>query len=97
MNQTERESIINIVKKIKQSTVENKETYFENEYATFKKKYPGLYSMACSDKVDMNNLFFMLGALSKMENDNLTQFDASAVGGQMLYNKYVEPTLPKME
>lgn len=82
--------LIAIVEIIQQSTVKNKEDYYAKQYANFKEKYPHLYQMACApDKIDMNNLKYMISMMKKMEDTNLTQFDASARVGKMLYDKYI--------
>jgi hypothetical protein len=82
--------IILIVKAIQDANVPNKDAYFSSKYAQFKTKYPMLYEMACKEeKVDMTNLGFMLSMLDKMTHENVTQYDASASVGQMLYDKYI--------
>lgn len=88
------ENILTIVNTIRESKVANKEQYFENIYANFKKKYPTLYAKACSnDEMDVANLTYMLGMLNKMNSENVTQYDASAQVGQMLYEKYIHENI----
>ena len=94
MNEIERVEIRKIVNKITNSSISNKETHFSDEYQHFKKKYPGLFDMACNNKLNKENLEYMLSMLEKMENEKMTQYDASAQVGTMLYQKYVEPNLP---
>jgi hypothetical protein len=91
MDEVERSSIRKIIAFIREAQVDNKEEYFATKYATFKKKYPNLYSVACNDKVDLANLDFMLHMLEKMKKDNVSQYDASAEVGQLLYSQFVEP------
>ena len=87
---TNYEQLLAIVENIQQSTVKNKADYFEKHYANFKNKYPHLYEMACAPgKVDMTNLKYMISMMKKMEETNLSQFDASAKVGKMLYDKYI--------
>ncbi len=93
MNSTQRNMILDIVEKITNSELTNKEEYFGNKYPNFKNKYPVLFKTACDGTLDMNNLSFMMSALRKMENEKVSQYDASAQVGQMLYEKYVEPKL----
>jgi hypothetical protein len=84
------EQIIAIVDAINASTIKNKEEHFANQYSNFKSKYPMLYKMACApEKIDMKNLKYMIGALQQMQDSTLSQFDASAHVGQMLYEKYI--------
>jgi len=88
------EQIMTIVNTIRNSKVSNKTKHFENIYANFKEKYPKLYEKTCSDnEMDIANLNFMLGMLNKMKNENMTQFDASAHVGQMLYDKYIHENI----
>jgi len=88
------EQILTIVNTIRTSNVPNKAQHFENIYGNFKKKYPTLYTKACSDnKMDLDNLTFMLEMLNKMNTDNVTQYDASAEVGQLLYDKYIHDNI----
>lgn len=88
------DQIMTIVNTIRASKVNNKAKHFENIYGNFKTKYPMLYEKACShDEMDMRNLQFMLGMLNKMKNDDMSQFDASAHVGQMLYDKYIHDNI----
>ena len=89
----DRDKILTIVNDILESKVVNKETYFEIKYSEFKEQYPNLFRITCEGKIDKNNLDFMMGMLAKMENTKLSQYDASAEVGTMLYKKYVEPKL----
>jgi hypothetical protein len=88
---TSPEQILAIVEAIQTSSIRNKEEHFALQYANFKTKYPMLYKMACSpEKMDFNNLKYMVSVLSKMEETNMSQYDASARVGQMLYDKYIQ-------
>lgn len=95
MDQAERVNIRSIVTEIVDSNVADKETHFGRKYSVFKDKYPNLFRVCCEGKIDKTNLDFMLSMLSKMENQNLTQYDASAEVGQMLFSKYVEPNIKR--
>ena len=83
-----------IVTEIQNSKVKDKEAHFKEVYPEFIAKYPMIFKMACTSRVDMANLDFMLGMLEKM-NSGTTQYDASAEVGQMLFDKYVDPKLDK--
>lgn len=88
------EKILTIVNTIRESKVANKAQHFESIYGNFKKKYPTLYAKACSnDELDVANLTYMLGMLNQMNNENVTQYDASAQVGQMLYDKYIHDNI----
>lgn len=84
------EKILSIVTAIQNTNVPNKAAYFANTYANFMTKYPVLYEQACkNEKMDLKTLQFMLNMLEKMQTDDLTQHDASANVGQLLYDKYI--------
>lgn len=85
--------IENIVVIIQNSTQKNKEEHYANIYPEFKQKYPLIYTMVCTTKMDMNNLKFMLTMLAQMHKNEKTQYDASADVGQMLFDKYVDPKI----
>lgn len=90
--------IIEIVQKIQDSGVMNKAEHFATRYPEFKDKYAALFEMACAEKkIDMQNLIYMMEMLDKMKEANLSQYDASANVGQMLFSKYIEPNMDKME
>lgn len=88
------QTILNIVEEVQAaSDVKDKTTFFTEKYPEFVKNYPGLFEMVCQRKIEMGNLSFMIDMLTKMKNDNMTQFDASSHVGQMLFSKYVEPNI----
>lgn len=86
--------ILNIFQAIKNSKVTNKTDYFASKYENFKNKYPKLYEMACnSESIDIDNLKFMISMLKQMQNNTVSQFDASASVGQFLYDKYIHDNI----
>lgn len=88
------EKIMSIVNAIQNTNVPHKAEYFASKYAVFKQRYPQLYALACKDeKFDTKTLEFMLEMLGKMGNETLTQYDASANVGQMLYDKYIHENI----
>lgn len=88
------ENVYSIVKFIQNSTIENKEEFFGQKYANFKQRYPILFEVACrKEKIDENMLQMMLAMASRVSTNEVTQFDASAQVGQVLYDKYIDPIL----
>jgi hypothetical protein len=86
------EHILKIAAIIKNSTEENKEEFFQDRFKVFKTKYPQMYKKVCTEPdFDMNNLQFMLGMLNQIQTKQKETFDAEAMIGQMLYDKYVKP------
>lgn len=88
------ESIMTIVKDIQDSRVGHKELYFADKYSEFKASYPALYTLACkNEKVDTNTLQYMLNMLDNINSNSMSQYDASANVGQMLYDKYIHENI----
>lgn len=92
------QSILKIVQFIQNSTVENKEEVLGLKYKNFKKQYPVLFEVACrNEKIDLNMLQMMLSMKDRIKNNEISQYDASAGVGQVLYDKYVDPLVKKNE
>jgi hypothetical protein len=87
------EKIREIISEIQSSIRHDKEEYFSNKYSEFKEKYPMMLAIACTTKLDMNNLDFMFKLLGQIHNKEKSQFDASAQVGQMLFDRYVDPKI----
>lgn len=93
-NSLSSDNIMAIVKSIQDASVQDKDTYFSNKYANFKSRYPILYGLACKkEKIDTATLQYMLNMLGQMESNSLSQYDASANVGQMLYDKYIHDNI----
>lgn len=82
--------VIKIVRKIHESSVENKEEYFKDIYKNFKKQYPHLYSMACQKAFDMKTLEYMFDMIDQIEKKEKTQEEASVDVGKTLFSKFVD-------
>ena len=93
MDQPNRDTILKIVENIRTSDVPNKDEHFSAKYPQFKKKYPTVFKMACDTTFDLGTLHYMLDFLQKMEYENVSQYDASASVGEMLFTKYVKPKI----
>ena len=93
MNEAERSDIRKIIDTITSSILSDKQYHFSEKYPAFKKKYPGLFDMACGDTLQKDKIEFMLTMLEKMDKEKMTQYDASAQVGTMLYEEYVKPGL----
>lgn len=94
MATTTKQRVMAIITAIRESTVANKEEYFEKIYANFKTKYPVLYKMACTEKdMDLKTLEYMLDMLEKIKTNSMSQYDASAEVGQRLYNIFIHDNI----
>jgi hypothetical protein len=90
-------SLLNIINYIQNSTIENKNEYFSERYKIFKKNYPILFEMACKEqKIDTDKLILMMSLIDKIKDNHITQYDASAKIGKILYEEYIEPLVKDM-
>lgn len=90
---TELDQVLVIAKKIHQSPVENKSEYFADVYSNFKKKFPMLYEMACSEHFDINHLEYMIRSAKNVNAGQVTHEDASKQVGQTMFDHFVGPAL----
>lgn len=71
-----------------------KEEYYENKFPRFKKKYPSLYDLSCSNAMEMGEFNRMLSIIiTKFQNQvdgNIDPQTNSKQMGQILYDKYVK-------
>ena len=92
IEQMSSDEIIDIVEKIAQykGSSKDKQRVFRKTYPDFVEKYPVLFEMSTQEGFDINRLKYMLSLRSRVEQSNLSQYDASARVGQMLYDSYVK-------
>lgn len=85
------DNIIRIAKEIQSSRMlsEQKLAVFREKYREFYDSYPILFEMCCKDSFEMNQLKFMLSMRDQVEENKLTQHDASVKVGQRLVDRYV--------
>jgi hypothetical protein len=55
-------------------------------------EFPTIFNMHMNGKLDQT-FFDMLHLKRKMEKGEITEYDASVIVGQKLFNKYVDPVL----
>lgn len=67
-----------------------KKRTFRKRYPEFVENYPTLFEMSIQNNFDINRLKFMLHMRDKVENANISQHNASAAIGEMLFNDYVK-------
>jgi hypothetical protein len=90
--------IIDIVKTISESKVDNKELYFFDIYKEFNESHPHLYKYACNNaEIDYKMLNYMLNKVELINNNTVTQNTASEEIGYKLYDKYIADLIPNME
>jgi hypothetical protein len=64
---------------------------YKSRYSTFAHRYPHLFMSVCESNFDMNRLQYMLRMKSAIDQQRLSQHQASVQVGQFMYNKYVKP------
>lgn len=71
-----------------------KEEYYQDKFPRFKKKYPSLYELACSNMIDIGEFNRMLSIIiTKFQNQvdgNIDPQTNSKQIGQILYDKYIK-------
>jgi hypothetical protein len=90
------ETIRSIITEIQNSKIKDKEEFFGKKYPEFKTKYPMMLSISCTSKLDLKNLEFMFKMIEQIDKKDTNQYDASAVVGQMLFDKYIDPKISKL-
>lgn len=90
--QLSNEEIIQIVSEISQDSGSQKDKLrvYRKKFPEFADKYPVLFEMSTQDNFDLQRLKLMLSLRNRIENSTLTQHDASAQVGQVLYDAYVK-------
>ena len=86
------EEIIEIVEKIAhyKGSSKDKQRVFRKTYPEFVEKYPVLFEMSTQEGFDVNRLKYMLSMRARVEQSKISQHDASARVGQMLFDSYVK-------
>lgn len=72
-----------------------KEEFYKQKYPAFHKQFPMLLAKACENGFDYERFQWMMQMRTKVENNEITQYDASTQVGQKLVDTYVEPLLNK--
>ena len=78
--------------------MEAKTESFKELFPWFHDEYPTLFKMAAGSAggdFDFGQLDFLLKMLSDVKKSSVNQESASVVVGQVLYERYVAPVLPK--
>ena len=86
------EEILTIVTEISQFNWSQKEKQrvYRKKFPEFVEKYPILFEMSTKDNFDFQRLKFMLSLRNGIDNQSISQHDASVKVGQVLYNAYVK-------
>ena len=91
------EDILTIVNEIYQTqgSEKEKQRIFRKKYPEFAERYPTLFNMATQDNFDITKFKYMMQMRERVGDNKISQYDASAKVGTMLYNDYVKPLVDK--
>lgn len=67
----------------------------QKDYHSFIEQYPTIYKKIKDNTLDEDKFTYMLDMLSKVNNKEMTEFNASVDIGQKLVDHYVKPNLNK--
>ena len=67
----------------------------KKDYHSFIEQYPTIYKKIKDNTLDEDKFTYMLDMLSKVNNKEMTEFNASVDIGQKLVDHYVKPNLNK--
>jgi hypothetical protein len=90
--QLDSDEILKIAREINsyRGNTKDKQRVFRKRYPEFAENYPMLFEMSSQNDFDIKRLQFMLHMRDKVNESNVSQHDASAAVGQMLFNDYVK-------
>ena len=71
-------------------SAKEKQRVFRKKYPEFAEKYPVLFEMSTKEDFDYNRLRYMIQLRNNIQTARISQHDASAKVGQMLYDVYVK-------
>ena len=89
------EELSEIVKTIHnyKASPKDKMRIFRRQYPVFADSYPTLFEMCCQPHFNIQQFSQMLFMLNKVQTNELSRDEASAVVGQSLFNTFVKPKL----
>lgn len=67
----------------------------KDEYHEFNDSYPAIFKMTCDGTMDINRLRFMLNMKNNIDNNQITEHNASVEVGQLLVDEIIKPQLKK--
>ena len=98
--------ILNTVKNIQNEVKEDKENgkdtdetkyILTEKYSDFSMNYPVIFLKTLDGGLDMEQFTYMVNMASSVEEDKITQHDASVKVGEKLVDQYVKPSLQKLK
>tara|TARA_B110000908_G_C9951113_1_gene312589 strand:+ start:93 stop:410 length:318 start_codon:yes stop_codon:yes gene_type:complete len=73
------------------------EAKFKLEFKDLYDNYKSIYNISINEKYDYNRLKYMLNLSDKINNNEISEHDASVQVGQVLVDQIVKPQLDKIK
>ncbi len=91
--------IQNEIKEDKENGKDTDETKYRltEKYSDFSMKFPVIFLKTLDGGLDMEQFTYMVNMASKVEEDKITQHDASVKVGEKLVDQYVKPSLQNLK
>lgn len=67
--------------------------HMKEKYDNLYNNYKAIYNMTCEGNMDLVKLKYMLTMLNKINNNEISEYDASVKVGEKLVDEYVKPNL----
>ena len=89
------EEIIAIIQTIvaQGGTSKEKQRMFRKSFPEFVEKYPNLFQMSCEPDFNIDRLAYMLRMRDAVDEQKVTQHQASVSVGENLFQEYVKPLI----
>jgi hypothetical protein len=84
--------LLEIVQDITSHTgsTKEKQSIYRKKYPTFADRYPTLFEMATAPNFDLQRFTYMLNMRDSVQQQSISQFDASVKVGQNLFDAYIK-------
>ena len=85
------------VKEDKENELDENETKYRLTDSDFSMKFPVIFLKTLDGGLDMKQFSYMVSMASKVDEDKISQHDASVQVGEKLVDQYVKPSLNKIK
>ena len=68
--------------------------FYYKKYPSFQKRYPTLSNKVFEENLDVSVIKYMISQMRKMNQNEISEKDASNKVGSLLVDKFVKPNLP---
>ena len=78
---------------LKKNNEENFVSEIKSKFNDFSENYPGIFEKILDNSIEDIQFSLMLEMLDKIQNNQMSEHDASVKVGESLVNKYVKPVI----